>query len=113
MANKKIKRDFGGMIYSTDSSFEFENENEEADTLPPQQQKLMIRLETKQRGGKKATLIKGFVGKMEDMETLSKKIKNHCGTGGSITEGEILIQGDQVQKVKAYLQSLGYKTNNI
>lgn len=113
MSNKKIKRDMGGMIYSTDSSFEFTNENEEAETLPPQQQKLMIRLETKQRGGKKATLIRGFIGKADDMEALSKKIKNHCGTGGSITDGEILIQGDQVQKVKAYLQSLGYKTNNI
>ena len=113
MNNKKIKRDNGGMIYSTDSGFEFNDEQEEAETLPPQQQKLMIRLETKQRGGKKATLIKGFIGKEVDKDSLAKKIKNHCGTGGSITDGEILIQGDQVQKVKAYLQSLGYKTNNI
>ncbi len=113
MGNKKIKRDLGGMIYSTDSGFDFNDDKEEATTLPPQQQKLMIRLETKQRGGKKATLIKGFVGTAEDMETLSKKIKNNCGTGGSVTEGEILIQGDQVQKVKAFLQGLGYKTNNI
>jgi translation initiation factor 1 len=113
MSNKKTKKDLGGMIYSTNSDFEFDNEAEEAETLPPQQQKLMIRLETKQRGGKKATLIKGFVGKADDKDALAKKIKNHCGTGGSITEGEILIQGDQVQKVKGYLQSLGYKTNNI
>ncbi len=113
MSNKKIKRDNGGMIYSTDSGFDFSDDNEEQATLPPQQQKLMIRLETKQRGGKKATLIKGFIGTEDDKEALSKKIKNHCGTGGSITDGEILIQGDQVQKVKTFLQGLGYKTNNI
>ncbi len=113
MSNKKIKRDNGGMIYSTDSSFEFHNENEETETLPPQQQKLIIRLETKQRGGKKATLVAGFIGKAIDLEALAKKIKNHCGTGGSVTEGEILIQGEQVQKVKAFVQGLGYKTNNI
>jgi len=110
---KKIKRETDGLMYSTDSGFEFENEMEESDTLPPQQQKLNIRLETKQRGGKKATLIKGFIGKAEDLEDLSKKLKNHCGTGGSIVDGEMLIQGDQTQKIKAYLMSLGYKTNNI
>lgn len=113
MNNKKIKRNESGMIYSTEPGFEFNNDIEESVTLPPQQQKLMIRLETKQRGGKKATLIKGFIGSSEDRDTLAKKLKNHCGTGGSIVEGEILIQGDQVQKVKAFLQAQGYKTNNI
>lgn len=113
MSNKKIKRSFDGLMYSTDPDFELPSDNEETDTLPPQQQKLMIRLETKQRGGKKATLIKGFIGKVDDIEALCKQLKNHCGTGGSIVEGEMLIQGDQVQKVKSYLQSKGYKTNNI
>ncbi|MDP2176783.1 MAG: translation initiation factor [Bacteroidota bacterium] len=111
--NKKIKRDFDGLMYSTDDSMSFESESSEQETLPPQQQKLMIRLETKQRGGKKATLIKGFIGKSEDLESLSKKLKSHCGTGGSIVDGEMLIQGDMVQKVKAFLQANGYKTNNI
>jgi translation initiation factor 1 len=110
---KKIKRETDGLMYSTDSGFEFEQEQETEETLPPQQQKLNIRLETKQRGGKKAVLIKGFIGRAEDLEALCKKIKNHCGTGGSIVEGEMLIQGEQVQKVKTFLQSLGYKTNNI
>jgi translation initiation factor 1 len=110
---KKIKRETDGFMYSTEPGFEFQNNDEEDDTLPPQQQKLNIRLETKQRGGKKATLIKGFIGRSEDMENLCKKIKNHCGTGGSIVDGEMLIQGDQVQKVKTFLVSLGYKTNNI
>ncbi len=110
---KKIKRETDGLMYSTDSGFEFDNGTEDAETLPPQQQKLNIRLETKQRGGKKATLVKGFIGKPEDLETLCKNLKNHCGTGGSIVDGEMLIQGDQVQKIKAFLISKGYKTNNI
>jgi translation initiation factor 1 len=111
--NKKHKRDFDGIMFSTDEHFEFESESDNTETLPPQQQKLRIRLETKQRGGKKATLISGFVGTETDHEALAKMLKAFCGTGGSISEGEILIQGDMTQKVKAKLQSLGYKTNNI
>lgn len=111
--SKKIKRSFDGLVYSTDKDFVPESEWTEQETLPPAQQKLIIRLETKQRGGKKATLIRGFVGRSEDLQDLARKLKAHCGTGGSVVEGEILIQGELLQKVKAYLQSAGYKTNNI
>lgn len=111
--SKKIKRNNDGLVYSTDSSFVPEEDSPETETPEPRLQKLLIRLETKQRGGKKATLIKGFTGRSSDLEDLAKKLKNHCGTGGSIVDGEILIQGDMVQKVKAYLQHAGYKTNNI
>lgn len=111
--SKKVKRNFDGLVYSTDSDFEFVPDFEESETLEPRLQKLIIRLETKQRGGKKATLIKGFVGARIDLENLSKQLKNHCGTGGSVIEGEILIQGDNVKKVKEFLVSKGYKTNNI
>lgn len=111
--SKKIKKERDGVMYSTDPGFEFESEFEESETLPPAQQKLIIRLETKQRGGKRATLVKGFVGKIDDLENLCKKLKTHIGTGGSVVNGEILIQGEQIAKVKAFLQSQGYKTNNI
>ncbi len=111
--SKKVKRQVDGMVYSTDQEFSFDEESNDEITLEPKLQKLMIRLETKQRGGKKATLVRGFVGKLEDLEKLAKQIKNHCGTGGSIVEGEILIQGDMVQKVKSFLVAAGYKTNNI
>jgi translation initiation factor 1 len=110
---KKLKRNTDGIMFSTDSGFEYDREEEEAATLEPSAQKLMIRLETKQRGGKKATLIKGFIGSFEDLEKLAKSLKSHCGTGGSIVDGEILIQGEMTKKVKAYLQNAGYKTNNI
>ena len=111
--SKKIKRSFDGLVYSTDENIDLNEAFEESETLAPNQQKLNIRLETKQRGGKKATLIKGFIGSSTDLEDLAKKLKNHCGTGGSIVDGEILIQGDQTKKVKEFLQSKGYKTNNI
>jgi len=111
--SKKIKRNFDGMVYSTDSDFEYQAEEESIDTPEPKFQKLIIRLETKQRGGKKATLISGFIGKTEDLEVLAKQLKNHCGTGGSVIDGEILIQGEQIKKVKEFLVAKGYKTNNI
>ncbi len=102
-----------GFIYSTNPEFDFRQEEEQLETLLPQNQKLKIRLETKHRAGKKATLIDNFIGNNTDMEELSKKIKNHCGCGGGILDNEIYIQGDHCQKVKLFLQSLGYKTNNI
>jgi translation initiation factor 1 len=111
--SKKIKRSFDGMVYSTDSDFDYQQEQEDIDTPEPKHQKLIIRLETKQRGGKKATMVAGFVGKNDDLETLAKQLKNHCGTGGSVIEGEILIQGEQIKKVKEFLIAKGYKTNNI
>jgi translation initiation factor 1 len=70
--------------------------------------KLRIRLETKHRGGKAATVITGFIGREEDLEDLSKKLKTHCGTGGSAKDGEIIIQGDQRPKVLAWLLQQGY-----
>ena len=111
--SKKIKRSFDGMVYSTDSDFDYQQEQEDIDTPEPKHQKLIIRLETKQRGGKKATMVAGFVGKNDDLETLAKQLKNHCGTGGSVIEGGILIQGEQIKKVKEFLIAKGYKTNNI
>lgn len=80
-----------------------------ADTLPPEKQKLRIKLDTKQRAGKAVTLVTHFVGKEEDLEELGKKLKNFCGTGGSVKDDEIIIQGDQKSKVLQWLQKNGYK----
>lgn len=108
--NKKNKNDKHGFVYSTDPNFQYEPEDiDNPDTLSPAQQKLRIRLETKHRGGKAATIIAGFIGKEDDMEVLGKKLKNYCGTGGSVKEGEIIIQGDQREKVKQWLLKEGYK----
>ena len=106
MKNKKAI----GVVYSTNSDFQYVTENEnETETLPTQQQNLKILLDKKARAGKKVTVIEGFVGLEADLEDLSKKLKNHCGSGGSAKDGEILIQGDHREKVLAYLIDKGYK----
>lgn len=106
--SKKNKPDANGFVYSTDPSFQFEEEQEHQETLPNEKQKLHIKLDTKHRGGKTVTLIHGFIGTVEDLEELGKKLKQYCGTGGSAKDGEIIIQGDQRPKVKDYLTKHKY-----
>ena len=77
--------------------------------MPAAQQKLKIRLETKQRGGKTVSLIEGFAGTNDDLEDLGKKLKNFCGTGGSVKDGEIIVQGDQRDKILQWLLKNGFK----
>jgi len=108
--SKKNKSDKHGFVYSTDPNFSFQREEERtAETLPPQQQKLKVRLDTKHRGGKAVTLVEGFAGTDEDLQTLGKSLKNFCGTGGSAKGNEIIVQGDQREKVLQWLLKNGYK----
>lgn len=107
--SKKNKADRNGFVYSTDPGFKFESEEgTAAETLPSAQQKLRIRLETKHRGGKTVTLVQGFTGREEDLEDLGRKLKNFCGTGGSAKDSEIVIQGDQRDKLLQWFQKNGY-----
>ena len=107
--SKKNKPDTKGIVYSTDPNFSFEQEKTIAITLQPEQQKLKIRLDSKHRAGKAVTLVEGFVGNEEDLGELGKKLKSFCGTGGSAKDGEIIIQGDQREKVLQWLVKNGYK----
>ena len=102
-------------MYSTDPNFRFEPEEQhEVETLPAGQQLLRVKLDTKQRAGKAVTLVTGFAGHPDDLETLGKQLKNFCGTGGSVKDGEAIIQGDQREKVLQWLLKNGYaKTKKI
>jgi translation initiation factor 1 len=107
--SKKNKPDNKGFVFSTDPNFSFDHPGENVDTLPAAQQKLKISLDTKHRAGKAVTVIENFVGQQEDLEDLGKKLKSFCGTGGSAKDGEIIVQGDQRDKVLQWLLKNGYK----
>ena len=108
---KKKNNLFGGLVYSTDPNFKPQIENTEGqETLEPSHQKLKIRLDSKHRAGKVVTLIEGFVGTDADEEELGKKLKSFCGTGGSVKHGEIIVQGDNREKVLQWLLKNGYKS---
>lgn len=106
---KKNKPNRDGIVFSTDPGFSFEEENHEIETLNPEKQKLRIKLDTKQRAGKAVTLVDGFIGNNNDLEELGKKLKNFCGTGGSVKDGFIIVQGDLRDKVLQWLLKNGYK----
>ena len=99
-----------GTVYSTNPNFQFETDAKgDTETLPPNKQDLRVQLDKKQRNGKKATLITGFVGKDDDLKALAKILKTKCGVGGSAKDGEILVQGDFCNKVIEILKAESYK----
>lgn len=97
------------VVYSTNPDFNYEtNEKEGCETIDKKQQKLRVSIEKKGRGGKTITLITGFIGMEKDLKELGKLLKSKCGVGGSVKEGEILIQGDFKQRVIELLKAEGY-----
>ena len=103
------KKSTGGIVFSTDPDFKKDEDVPESiETIAPAQQKLRIRLDTKQRAGKAVTLIQDFIGSEKDLEDLGKKLKTFCGTGGSVKDGEIIVQGDNRDKVLNWLNKNGF-----
>ena len=99
-----------GVVYSTNPDFQYtKEETAEAETLPPAKQRLIVGIDRRNRGGKQVTLVTGFVGTDEDLQALGKMLKGKCGVGGSAKDGEIIIQGDQQEKVRAALAAAGYR----
>jgi translation initiation factor 1 len=102
------------IVYSTNPDFQYENDDiEETETLPKEKQPLRITLDKRNRGGKKVTLITGFTGKDEDLQTLGKSLKTKCGVGGTVKDGEIIIQGDFRNKLTELLRKDGYQNTKI
>lgn len=99
-----------GVVFSTNPDFVFEEEEEDVlSTLAPSEQRLRVRIEKNGRGGKTVTVVKGFVGQDEDLKSLAKSLKTKCGVGGSVKDGDVIIQGDLKEKVVLLLISMGYR----
>ncbi|MCM4158865.1 translation initiation factor [Antarcticibacterium flavum] len=115
MGRKKLGlEDLGGLVFSTNNNFNPENDpGEEIQTPPPGEQRLEAHFSSKGRGGKTVTVIKGFEGNEEDLQKLGKDLKKKCGVGGSVKDGEIIIQGDVREKVMQLLINDGYKVKRV
>ena len=99
-----------GVVFSTNPDFAYQEETEtEAETLKPSEQKLIVSIDRKGRGGKQVTLVTGFVGTADDLSELGRTLKVKCGVGGSAKDGEITIQGDFRDRVVSILNEMGYK----
>ena len=107
---KNDKKNRINIVYSTNPDFHYEYESQnEAETLAPEKQNLKVIVESKQRKGKTVTLVQGFIGSEEDLKELAKLLKNKCGVGGSVKDGEIIIQGEVKEKVLTILHDNHYR----
>jgi translation initiation factor 1 len=105
----KNKNEHGGLVYSTGGVQPQPQLDDASPTLPPRQQDLRITLDKKLKGGKQATVVYNFAGTDADLEALGKILKTHCGVGGSVKNGEIILQGNCLDKVQAKLRALDYR----
>lgn len=112
MAKKNLPAN--GIVYSTDPAFSNNEENDrDESTVEPSSQLLRVLLDKNKGGGKTVTLVEGFKGKEADLESLGKQLKTFCGTGGSVKDRQIIIQGDQREKVLLWLKKNGYTKAKI
>ena len=114
MAKKKLGlEDLGGFVFSTNDDFDGNEQEESNETLAPEDQYLEAHFSSKGRGGKTVTIIKGFQGTNDDLVVLGKRLKKKCGVGGSAKDGEIIIQGDDREKIMELLKKDGYNVKRV
>ena len=106
--SKNKRQAFGGFVFSTDPDFSPQEEPASDMNLPNDKQSLRIWLE-RGKGGKEATVVKGYMGSPDRLNELAKMLKNKCAAGGNAKDGVIIIQGDHRDKVLAMLLEQGYK----
>lgn len=114
--DKKSKKfnGFDGLVFSTNPDVSLDREGyRDEETLKPSQQDLRVQLDKKQRAGKAVTLITGFIGNESDLKELGKLLKSKCGVGGTVKDGEILVQGDFRIKIMEILMKEGYKVKKV
>ncbi len=111
MGRKKILKDLsalGGLVYSTDAGMQRQIDDERRENTV-----LEAHFSKKGRGGKIVTVIKGFTGPEAELKVLAKKIKSQLGVGGNVKNGEMLIQGNNRDKVIALLEAEGYRVKKV
>ncbi len=113
--SKKNRKSRVDIVYSTNPDFQYQhNEKQEQETLEPSKQKLKVYIDTKaKKKGKQATLVSGFVGTEDDLKNIGKLLKTKCAVGGSVKDGDILIQGDFRDKIVQILISEGYNAKKL
>lgn len=114
MGKKKLNSldDLGGFVFSTNNNLEYEKEDQQ-ENLKPNQQQLQAHFSNKGRGGKTVTVITGFEGSEDELKTLGKLLKQKCGVGGSVKDGEIIIQGKFRDKIMEILKKDGYNVKRV
>jgi len=114
MTKKKLTdlSDLGGFVFSTNPDADFTDDTP-AETLNPSKQYLEAHFSNKGRGGKTVTVIKGFVGSETDLKQLAKMLKTKCGVGGSVKDGDIIIQGNYRDKIMQILKEKNYNIKRV
>lgn len=116
MAKKKINSlsDLGGFVFSTNKEEDFSAfSNESTEILKNNDQRLEAHFSNKGRGGKTVTVISGFVGPESELKSLAKLLKTKCSVGGTVKDGEIIIQGNYRDKIMSILQKEGYQVKRV
>ena len=106
-----MTKDKSRTVWSSESGDLRKQEKKSASvkSLVPQQQTVYLHRESKGRGGKTVTLVKNLVLSDADLKSLAKRLKQVCGSGGTVKEGMIEIQGEHREKIATALEKTGYK----